>query len=257
MNPPDLCLWLWTDDSTLARNADRAGVNRIGLDIERVGKSQRQAGHDTWISPHHLSSLVGLRAQMQSATLFVRTNPIHAGSHAEIEHALALGAQLFMLPNFTSLNELERFVHWVAGRATVVPLVERMAATSLISDFPALGIREFHVGLNDLALELGVQQRLQLLVSPVLTNIAAAAQKYHLRFGVGGVTQPGDDSLPIRPEWVIAQLARLRAQGAMLARCWHGQAQTRPSTWIAQSVADIRHCYRQASSLSASSNITE
>lgn len=246
MNPAGLRLWLWTDDPHLACQADQAGVDRIGLDIERLGKAQRQSGHDTWISPHQLASLAVLRPKLRHARLFVRTNPVHPGSHAEIELALALGAQVLMLPNFTTLGELERYVAWVAGRAVVVPLVERVAATALVADFPTLGITEFHVGLNDLALEMGVSSRLRLLDGPVVAHLATVARRHHLHFGVGGVTCPEDDTLPVSPGWVIEQLARLGAQGAMLARSWLRQIHAQPPEWVMHSVARIRHHHRQA-----------
>ena len=38
-------LTLLTDDSVLAKSAYDAGVDRIGLDLERLGKAERQAGH--------------------------------------------------------------------------------------------------------------------------------------------------------------------------------------------------------------------
>ncbi len=45
-------LTLFTNDVELARRADEAGINRIGLDLERIGKAERQQHLKTWISDH-------------------------------------------------------------------------------------------------------------------------------------------------------------------------------------------------------------
>ena len=37
-------LTLWTADAALAARADAAGVDRIGVDLDRLGKAERQAG---------------------------------------------------------------------------------------------------------------------------------------------------------------------------------------------------------------------
>src|SRR5687768_5686069 len=75
---------LWTNDATLASLADRAGVERIGVDLERLGKSERQAGRGTWVSPHTEEDLVRVAGVLKRAALFVRTNPLHTGSVEEV-----------------------------------------------------------------------------------------------------------------------------------------------------------------------------
>src|SRR5688500_12265371 len=83
---------LWTNEPALAREADGAGVDRIGVDLERLGKAERQAGRGTWVSPHTEEDLLRVAAVLTHATLFVRTNPVHEGSAAEVERVLAAGA---------------------------------------------------------------------------------------------------------------------------------------------------------------------
>src|SRR5688572_17388105 len=60
-------LTLWTNDPAVARRADAAGVDRIGLDLETYGKAERQPKQlATWISPHREDQLPALRAAMKS-----------------------------------------------------------------------------------------------------------------------------------------------------------------------------------------------
>lgn len=216
----DFLLWHWTDDPEEAAACAAAGVDRIGIDLDRNGKAERQAGQHSWISPHQIEALPLLRARLPHHCLFLRTNPLHAGSRDEVEVALAAGADVLMLPNFQTLGELEAFVRLVDGRAAVVPLVERRAALPLIAALPALGIAEIHFGLNDLALDFGVSNRLALLLHPEIEAACAAAGRVMQRFGVGGVASPNTIGLPVAAFNVIAQHGRLGSGGAMLARCF-------------------------------------
>ncbi len=91
MVSPPFVLWTWTDDPARAAAADAAGVDLIGPDLETPGKSGRQAGLDTWISAHRADALPSIRRAVSRGRVFVRTDPLHAGSTARIEVALAGG----------------------------------------------------------------------------------------------------------------------------------------------------------------------
>jgi hypothetical protein len=211
-------LTLWTNDVLRAAWADGAGVDRIGVDLETIGKSDRQKGLPTWISPHSLGDLERIRPSIARAALFVRANPLHEGSTAEIEALLERHAAIVMLPNFTRAAEVEAFVGLVKGRARVVPLVERVAALDAISSLPALGIDEIHVGLNDFSIDLGERNRLAVLGLPVMDRLAALAHQGGLKLGLGGLGRALDESLPVPSDLVYAQHARLGARGALIAR---------------------------------------
>src|SRR5687768_18349093 len=70
-------LTLWTGDPRLAARADAAGVDRIGVDLERLGKAERQRGLGTWISAHAEADLAALAPALTRAALFARVNPIN------------------------------------------------------------------------------------------------------------------------------------------------------------------------------------
>lgn len=215
-------LTLWTRDVILAAEADAAGVDRIGLDLERIGKAERQSGRATWHSPHQLKDLAPLAARIATDKLFVRCNGMHAGTPDEVETLIDSGVGILMLPNFTTEAEVANFVDLVADRARVVPLVERTAAQAIIPILPALGIREIHIGLNDLSIDLGRPNRLEVLASSFMDRLCQTARTAGLRFGVGGLARAGDDSLPVPSDHVIAQHPRLGSTGALLARSFFG-----------------------------------
>ena len=47
----DVVLTLWTNDPALARRADDAGIDRVGIDLDRLGKAERQQGLNTGSRP--------------------------------------------------------------------------------------------------------------------------------------------------------------------------------------------------------------
>ncbi len=214
----DFTLTLWTNSVERMRWADAAGVDRIGLDLEHLGKADRQAGLGTWLSPHSLDDLGKLARHVKRAARFVRSNPLNPETAAELDILIGAGVSVLMLPNFTSLDEVARYSDMVSGRAQVVPLVERLGAVEAIDGFRSIGVEEFHVGLNDLSIELGLTQRLGVLVAPVMDRIAGKAEAHGLTFGVGGLARAGDRSLPVCADLLYAQQARLRSRGALLAR---------------------------------------
>ena len=220
-------LTLLTDDIGLAQHADRAGVERIGVDLERIGKADRQAGLDTRLSRHTVEDLARIAAATRQARAFARVNPIHPDSAAEVEAVLAAGAGVVMLPFFRTVAEVERFVRMVDGRAHVMLLVETGAALVRLRDILAVpGIGEVMVGLNDLRLQLGVASHFEVLASPVLDGVAAEVRRAGLPFSVGGIARIDDASLPIPPDLVLAQYPRLHATGAWISRSFLGAMPT-------------------------------
>ena len=164
-------LTLITDDPVLAAKADRCGVNRIGLDLERVGKAERQAGHDVRLSEHRIESLAVVGAALEHAELFVRLNPVGPTTADEIEAALRLGAKALMLPYFRTAEEVATFVRLVDRRAHITALLETAPAILRIRDILAVpGIDEVMIGLNDLRLEFRVRSHFEILAAPLLCH---------------------------------------------------------------------------------------
>ncbi len=215
----EFCLTLITDDAEMAADADRAGVNRIGIDLEYLGKAERQPRQDTRLSHHDWDDLSRISRCVRQADLFVRINPIHPGTEAEIEMALELGAKVLMLPNFRTAVEAATFVRTVRGRARVSILVEMAPAVVRIREILDVpGIDEVMIGLNDLHLQFGVANHFEVLASPLIDMLAAEVLRKGLPLAIGGVGRVGDTSMPVPTDLVYAQYPRLGATGAWLAR---------------------------------------
>ncbi len=221
----DFKFTLWTNDPALAARADAAGVDRIGLDLETLGKHERQKGLATWISPHREDQLPALRKVITRNKLFCRTNPINPDSQGEIERLIVHGVQVLMLPMFTTPREVEQFVRYIDGRAEVVLLLENRDAAQRVTEIVRVpGIDNVHIGLNDLTLSLKMSNRFAVMATPLMDRIADAVLGAGIRFGVGGVGRVvnGDDTLPIPSDLIYAQYPRLGASAALISRAFFG-----------------------------------
>jgi len=255
----EFCLTLITDDPVLAANADCGGVDRIGLDLERLGKADRQSDLDTRQSKHKVADLAAVARSLVRAKLFVRLNPINVNTADEVDAVIHAGADVLMLPFFRTADEIETFVRLVGGRAGVTLLVETASAVVRIREILVVpGVHEIMIGLNDLRLELGVQNHFEVLASPVLDMLASEVRNARLAFSVGGVARPDDISLPVPPDLVLAQYPRLGATGAWISRSFlrelprDGNFRTaisavrqRLTQWASASPAELQHARRQ------------
>ena len=214
-----MLLTLFTNSPELAEEADEAAIDRIGLDLEHIGKHDRQKGLSTWISDHQLSDLPDIKKRLKNAQLFVRTNPMHAGIKDEIDRLIDLGAQALMLPYFHSAEDAERFIECVAGRVDVSLLVETAASAVRLPRIARLaGVHDIHIGLNDLHHSLGLSSHFELLQSRFMQHLTDELRETEYLFGFGGIGRLDDESLPVPADLVYAQYAYHGARSALVSR---------------------------------------
>lgn len=225
-----------TNDPDVARRCDALDGMRLFVDLERLGKAERQAGRNTFISVHQPEDVGRVKAVLRRARLMVRVNPLNPGSRAEVDAVLAQGADWLMLPMFRSAAELQAFADLVAGRAPIVPLLETAEALQTLDEWITTpGLAEVFVGLNDLHLSLGCRFMFEPLASGLVGRVACAAHKRGLRFGFGGIARLNEGLLPGRD--VLAEHLRLGSQAVILSRTFHrGDA----ATSLEQEVAALR-----------------
>ena len=206
-----------TNDPEFARRCDALGGIRLFVDLERLGKAERQAGRDTFISKHTLDDVGRVKQVLRRSQLMVRVNPLHGGTRDEVAAVLAQGADLLMLPMFTRAAELREFAGIVAGRAPIVPLLETGAALECLDDWIVMaGLQEVYVGLNDLHLSLGHRFMFEPLALGLVDRVAVAARGQGLRFGFGGIARIDEGLLPGYD--VLAEHLRLGSGSVILSR---------------------------------------
>ncbi len=218
----DFILTLFTADPELARAADAAGVDRIGLDLEKLGKHARQESARDWISDHQLEDLPAVADALSGAQLFCRTNPVHEGLRAEVDSLIEAGVEVLMLPMFRTVGEAAEFIEIVNGRATVTLLVETAAAAMRLHEIVALpGVDEIHIGLNDMHLDMGLANHFEVLTSGFVDMLADIIKDAGIPFGFAGIGRTGQTGLPVSTDLIYAQYPRVGATRALMARSYY------------------------------------
>lgn len=211
-----------TNRPEIAQIAESAGVDRIFVDMEYIGKDVRQGGMDTVQSHHTVEDVKNISNAIEKAELLVRINPIHEASDVygsskeEINHAIENGAQILMLPYFKTVDEVNRFVKLVDGRVKTMPLVETPEAVSCIDEILKLDIDEIFIGLNDLSLGYGKKFMFELLADGTVEDLCYKFKKRGISYGFGGIAALGNGMLPA--EKIITEHYRLGSSCVILSR---------------------------------------
>jgi len=218
-----LTLMYITNRPEVALMAEAAGVDRIFLDMEYIGKSQRQGGMDTVQCQHTVEDIANIRRVIRTAQVLVRCNPVHDATDAytstedEINAVINCGADVIMLPYFKTAREVERFLKAVNGRATTMLLLETPEAVDAVDEILTLpGIDEIHIGLNDLSLGYGKRFMFELLSDGTVENLCRKFREKGIPYGFGGIASLGKGALP--SEYIIAEHYRLGSGCAILSR---------------------------------------
>lgn len=218
-----LTLMYITNDPITAEIAQNAGVDRIWVDMEYIGKEQRQFGMDTVKSHHTIEDIKRIRPVVTESELLVRVNPLHDAtseypdSKEEIEATIQSGADVIMLPMFKTRSDAERFVEYVDGRAKVQLLLETAEAVENVDDILQVqGVDEIHIGLNDLHLAYNQTFMFELLCDKTVSKLCEKFKAKGIKYGFGGIARVGYGMLPA--EYIIAEHYHLGSTAAILSR---------------------------------------
>ena len=212
-----------TNRPEIAQIVENAGVERIFIDMEYIGKSIRQGGMDTVQCHHTIEDIRSIKKVLTKSQIMTRCNPIHgataeySSSKEEIDAAIEAGADILMLPYFKTAKEVQEFVCLVDGRAKTLPLIETPEAVACIDEILKIDcIDEIFVGLNDLSLGYGMKFMFQLLVDGTVERLCEKFKAKGIPYGFGGIAALGKGMLP--SERVIAEHYRLGSTCAILSR---------------------------------------
>ena len=212
-----------TNNPDIALIAENAGVDRIFVDMEYIGKSDRQCGMDSVQSHHTFQDIERIRAVLTKADLLVRCNPIHektqdySSSEDEINRIIECGADIIMLPYFKTTSEVETFLKCVGGRVKTMLLVETPEAVENIDEILNLqGIDFVHVGINDLSLGYHKKFMFELLTDGTVEILCSKFKHKGLPYGFGGIASLGKGMVPA--EMIIKEHYRLGSSCAILSR---------------------------------------
>ena len=206
-----------TNNVEVAKMAQKAGVDRIWIDLETLGKEERQKGLNTVKSKHSIEDINNIAPIITSSELLVRVNPWNDNSVEEIEQVIAAGADVVMLPMWRSFDEVEAFLNVVNKRAKTTLLLETKEAVEHLDSILTLpGIDEVHIGLNDLHLAYHLDFMFEPLVNGLVENICLKLKEANIPFGFGGIARIGEGTLPA--EKILMEHYRLGSSRVILSR---------------------------------------
>ncbi len=207
----------------IAAIVQQAGVDRIFVDMEYIGKSLRQEGLDSVNNHHTIEDIKNVRKVIDKSELLVRVNPIHkatdeyCSSEEEIEGVVNAGADIIMLPYFKTVEEASAFISMVGGRCKTMLLVETPEAAEHIDEILEIpGIDEVHIGMNDLSLGYHKKFLFELLCDGTVENLCRKFKAKGIPYGFGGIAALDKGLLPA--EYIIKEHYRLGSTLAILSR---------------------------------------
>lgn len=206
-----------TNRPDVALIAEKYGVDRIWIDLETLGKEERQKGMNAVMSRHSIEDIRKIKPFLTTSEMLVRINPWNDNSEYEINKVIAAGADIIMLPMWKSVTEAIQFVEAVHGRCKTILLLETKDAVECLDKvLDKCSMDEIHIGLNDLHLSYGMTFMFELLANGTVEKIVNKVKKRGIPYGFGGIARLGEGDLPA--EKVIMEHYRLGSTRAILSR---------------------------------------
>lgn len=194
--------------------AEGAGVQRIFIDLEMLGKVERQGHLDTVISRHTFSDIKDVSSVLKKSSTLVRLNPLYKGSYDEVQRAVDSGADIIMQPMCRTVEDVDNFSSFIPEGVKFMPLIETIGALNCLDEISRLSsVDELHIGLNDLHLDLGLKFMFEPMASGLIAEKIVSLDK---PYGIGGVAKVGTGAVP--GELVMAAHVYLGSSGVILSR---------------------------------------
>lgn len=206
-----------TNDLEIALIAEKYGVQRIWIDLEILGKEERQKNMNTVKSKHSIEDIRKIKPRLTKSDMLVRINPLNTNSESEINNVISAGADLIMLPMWKTANEVNKFVSIVDNRCKKILLLEtKEAVESLDEVLLNCHVDEIHIGLNDLHLSYGLTFMFELLSNGTVEKITTKINRAGIPYGFGGIARLGCGDLPA--EKILKEHYRLGSSRVILSR---------------------------------------
>lgn len=240
-------LFYITNNPEIAKIAQKYGVNRIWVDLETLGKEERQKGLNAVKSHHTVSDIRALRPILNTSELMVRVNPWNMDSEEEIDEVIEAGADSIILPMWKTGYEVQRFLKAVNGRCKTNLLLETKEAVSCIDEVLNFSFDEIHIGLNDLHLSYGMNFMFEPVANGIVEQLCGKFRKKGIPYGFGGIAKIGDGLIPA--EMLLVEHYRVGSTRAILSRTFCDNAITNDIDEIerifSENVEKIRDCEKE------------
>lgn len=217
-------LFYITNNIIEAQIVDKLDIDWIFIDLETVGKKERQIGLNTVLSNHSIADVKKIRNVVSNTKILVRCNPIGTHSQKEIEEInKTSGIDRVMLPFFKTVKEVKIFIDFL-DTSKIEPslLIETTSAIENLNDILKIyPFKYVHIGLNDIHIERNTNFMFEPYVDGLLQRTINILNDYNVNFGIGGIGRIGSGLLPT-PECIINEHTRLNSSGVILSRSFKG-----------------------------------
>lgn len=232
-----------TSDTDVASFVIENGAHMVMVDLETLGKDERQIGRNTWISSHTIADVECVISEVGTDRVIVRTDPMYAGLKKQIDDCRSVGATIFMQPMYSAYREVCDYLELIGGNSHLIPLAETTGAIDCFGDICVIPeIMRIHVGLNDLQISSGTNFLFEPVANGLLDRLSATARETDTAFGFGGIARIGEGIVPA--ELILAEHVRMMSSAVILSRTFRlgdgsDDEQQRNKTF-ATAVADLK-----------------
>lgn len=210
---------LITNDILLIKNSHNCGIDRIMIDLEFLGKKDRQNGMDLFQSNHKIEDIKKIKKENTFIKTLVRINQINQNSKDEINKVIDYGADIIMLPYFKNISEIETFIKLIDNRVELSLLIETSEAINLLEDIIKYeDVSEYHIGLNDLSISLKNKNIFQTVLDGTIEKSINILKKTKKKYGFGGVGSLNKKDLMISSELFLFEQLRNECNIGWLGR---------------------------------------
>ena len=209
-----------TNDMEIAKICDNAYVDRIFIDLEKLGKAERQKNWNSVQSDHKIEDIGKVKSVLKNSQILVRINPINENSKEEIDSVIAQNPNIIMLPYFKTADEVKQFIEYIGGRVRTSILLETREAVKGIDEILSVnGIDEVHIGLNDLSHSYEQPFLFAPFNHGIVDYVVQKIKEHGIKnYGIGGIAKIGYGKIPA--EDVICEHYRLGSTCAILSRAF-------------------------------------
>lgn len=206
-----------TNNPDIALVAEKYGVDRIWIDLETMGKQERQKHIDSVKSQHAIKDIETVSKVLTKAELMVRVNPWNSNSEKELEDVIRAGAQRIMLPMWKTFEEVDRFLKTVNKRVPTILLAETKEAVECFDEVLSHPlVDDIHIGLNDMHLSYKLTFMFELLTNGTVDMLCKKCSQKNIKYGFGGIACIGEGMVPA--EKILMEHYRLGSTAVILSR---------------------------------------
>jgi len=205
-----------TNDPKEAKFIEDKGVDFIFVDMEHIGKSERQPG-DSVKNHHTIGDVKEIKKLSDPKNLLARINPYGSHSREEVEAVIKAGATHIMVPMISSIESIVEINSYINNRVFLVPLIETVFSLQNLEDIINNVMPNFiFFGLNDLHRELKLNFMFEILAMNLLDYPAYVCKKNDIKFGFGGISK--FDHGVLNSKLILNEHIRLGSSYVILSR---------------------------------------